>query len=297
MFAGARYEDLRRQGVEAIASGELQRALGHFDDAWTVALEMGDPTLVDRAYCNRALPAIELGSIEEAVRELRQILLRTNDLENRYLASYHIARGHELRKEFKKALFYARAAQMHAEALERSSWEASSLNQLGNLLLAESQIEAAFAAYTRALTRMPDQSALWRARILDNLGYCELLRGNPRAGFSLLFESLRDIRRARAPRYEISTRLDLCFGYLEIGRYVHAQRQGELALALSERHDDTESVKNALYLLGEAANLSGDEVRARLHFSRLQKSFYPNQAFIPDFLLAIDVRKLINLKA
>jgi tetratricopeptide (TPR) repeat protein len=297
MLARETYEELRQQGVAAIAAGELVPALRIFDEALAAARETGDQGLLDRAYCNRALPAIELGQLDESLPELRQILLRSNDIENRYLASYHVARAHELRKEYKKALFYARAAKENAAASGRAEWEASSFNQIGNLLLAESQVEDAYVAYGRALDRMPNQSELWRARILDNLGYCEVLLGRAQAGFTLLFQSLRAIRRARAPRYEISTRLDLCFGYLEIGRLPAARRQAEVALALSEEHDDRESLKNALYLLGEVTNLEGDLATARACFSRLQKTFYPDNAFIPDFLLAIDVRKLINLKA
>lgn len=56
-------------------------------------------------------------------------------------------------------------------------------------------------------------------------------------------------------------------------------------------------MKNVLYLLGEAANLQGDFDLARSYFLRLQRDYYPNADYLPDFLLAIDVRKLVNLKA
>lgn len=295
--AARSYETFRQQGLQAIAAGDLHAALAAFDAALEQARALGEPARIDRAYCNRALPAIELGDGEEAVRGLRQLLLRSNDLENRYLASYHVARVYELRKEYKKALFYARAAMGHAQSLGNVEWKASSSNQLGNLFLAESQVAAAYGAYTEALAAMPGQSALWRARILDNLGYCEVLRGQLAAGFALLYRSLRDIRRARADYYEISTRLDLCFAHLEAGRPRSAMLHGERALALSERHDDRESLKNALYLLGEAAGISGEPEVARGYFERLQRTFYPDNAFVTDFLLAVDVRKLINLKA
>jgi tetratricopeptide (TPR) repeat protein len=295
--AARSYETFRQQGVQAIAAGDLHAALAAFDAALEQARAAGDAALIDRAYCNRALPAIELGDGEEAVRGLRQLLLRSDDLENRYLASYHIARVYELRKEYKKGLFYARAAMGHAVSLGNVEWKASSSNQLGNLLLAESQVAEAHIAYSEALAGMPGQSALWQARILDNLGYCEVLRGQLAAGFALLYRSLRAIRRAGADYYEISTRLDLCFAHLEAGRARSAMRHGERALELSERHDDRESLKNALYLLGEAAGICGEPEAARGYFARLQRTFYPDNAFVTDFLLAVDVRKLINLKA
>ncbi|MEM7350439.1 MAG: hypothetical protein AAF657_06510, partial [Acidobacteriota bacterium] len=59
----------------------------------------------------------------------------------------------------------------------------------------------------------------------------------------------------------------------------------------------TWQVKNALYLLGESEKLSGNEFQAHRHFTRLQREFYPDDPVIPDFLMATDVRKLINLMA
>jgi TolA-binding protein len=56
-------------------------------------------------------------------------------------------------------------------------------------------------------------------------------------------------------------------------------------------------VKNALYLLGEVANLSEDVHTARRHFTRLHRDFYPEAGYLPEFLLAVDVRKLVNLHA
>jgi Tfp pilus assembly protein PilF len=89
--------------------------------------------------------------------------------------------------------------------------------------------------------------------------------------------------------------LDLCFAHLELRRFADAWRHGHRALALGPTAGgDTE--KNALYLLGEVANLAGDDQRAQDYFSRLQR-FYPDAPFLTDFLLAIDVRKVINLKA
>jgi len=69
------------------------------------------------------------------------------------------------------------------------------------------------------------------------------------------------------------------------------------ALRMAEATGQVDAVKNALYLLGEAANLSGDGSLAREHFTRLQQEFFPDATYLPGFLLAVDVRKLINLHA
>jgi tetratricopeptide (TPR) repeat protein len=277
--------------------GDLETALALYTDAWQWAAANGDAELVDRALCNRCSPAIELGAWEEPARELRGLLLRSTDSEARLKASYHLARAYELRKEYRKALFYARAARQHSAETQQQLWEAASLNQTGNLLLAETQLPAALEAYQQALAAMPEGNPVWRARVLDNLGYCRVLQGRLREGFTLLLRSLRTLRRLGARRFEVSTRLDLCFAYLEAGRYRRAVQHGEVALAAAEEFNDADSLKNALYLLGEAANLAGDSARARALFGRLQRDYFPDNRFVSDFLLAVDVRKMVNLRA
>ncbi len=69
------------------------------------------------------------------------------------------------------------------------------------------------------------------------------------------------------------------------------------ALRLAEETGQVDSVKNALYLLGEAANLVGEEGEALGYFTRLQKDYFPGATYLPGFLLAVDVRKLIKLHA
>jgi Tfp pilus assembly protein PilF len=144
---------------------------------------------------------------------------------------------------------------------------------------------------------MPPEPSPARARILDNLGYCSILQGRHRQGYTYLYQSLRLLRRFGAERYQISSRLDLCFAHLETGHYRHAWRHGVAALELAQRMGEPDSVKNALYLLGEVANLQGDLDLARSYFSRLQREFFPDASYLPGFLLAVDVRKLVNLHA
>ena len=92
-------------------------------------------------------------------------------------------------------------------------------------------------------------------------------------------------------------RLALCFAHLETEHFEHARRQGAAAFALAERTGDSKAIKNALYLLGETANLSGDTARANAYFTRLQRDYFPESPYLPVFLLAGDIRKLVNLHA
>jgi hypothetical protein len=293
----AEFEDLNRRGHEAAEAGRLEEALGLFDEMVAWAQRRDANELIDLALCNRAAVAVVLGRGETELPRLRKILLRNEDPVNCRLAAYNIARHYELNRNHSKALFYARIARERAEQQGRRDWVASSHNLIGNILLAESFVEEAAREYARALALMPEEPSVWQARILDNLGYCRVLQRRYAEGYSLLYRSLGGLRRSGAERYLISTHIDLCFAHLETGRYRHARRHGARALALAERMADLDAVKNALYLLGEAANLSGDVIGACRFFSRLQREFFPDVNYLPGFLLAVDVRKLVNLHA
>ncbi len=290
------FEELNEQGRQAIDTGELETALDLYRRAAAIAEDIGLRRLQDLALCNVAAAAISLGAGDDQVPRMREVLLRSEDPANCRLAAYNIARFHELRKDFKKSLFYARLARDRSDLLGRVDWIASSHNQIGNALLADSLIDEACSHYETALSLYREPS-IRRALMLDNLGYCRVLQSRLREGYTLFYESLAMLRRIGAERYQICPRLDLCFAHLESGRPRQAERHGRKALALAEANGSADEIKNALYLLGEAANLQGDDDQARGYFSRLQESYFPDQPYLPSFLMAIDVRKLINLKA
>lgn len=290
------FENLNELGRQAIDAGHIETALSLYQRASAIAERLGDRRLRDLALCNLAAAAIALGCGDDEVPRLREILLRGEDAANCRLAAYNIARFHEDRKDFKKSLFYARIARDRSELLDRVEWIASSHNQIGNALLAQSLVDEACAHYETALS-LCREPGIRRALMLDNLGYCRVLQNRVAESYPLFYESLATLRRVGALRYQLCPRLDLCFAHLEGGRLHHAERHGRKALALAESIGDRDAIKNALYLLGEAANLRGEDERAREYFGRLQRTYFPDQPYLPSFLLAIDVRKLINLKA
>jgi tetratricopeptide (TPR) repeat protein len=291
------FEELRSRGLRAIETGELEEAAECFAAALRLADEQGDPKRIDLALCNWAAAVIELGRGDGEISRLREVLLRNSDQVNCRMAAYDIARYYELKKNYKKALFYARITRDRSEVLGRRDWLASSHNLIGNTLLAECFVEEACAEYEKALELFPPEPSPARGQILDNLGYCRILQRRYAEGYRLLFESLRLLRRFGARRHEISARLDLCFAHLETGRYDHSRRQGLAALDLAESLGDAGSIKNALYLLGEVANLSNDLDTARGYFARLHREFFPDAGYLPEFLLAVDIRRLVNLHA
>ncbi len=291
------FEELKNQWQREIELGRLHEAEVIIQQALAWAREHGDGRHVDSAICARAAVAIHLSRGDDELSYLREILLRNADPGNCRLAAYNLSIYYQFVKNYKKSLFYARIAFDRSKHLERLDWMASSHNQLGNALLGESFVEQACAEYEQALELMPDEVSIWRARILTNLGYCRVLQSRFQEGYTLLYESLRLARRFGSKLFQIAPRLDLSFAHLETGRYRDAEHQGRIALELAEELDQKDAVKNALYLLGEGANLRGDVETAHSLFQRLQRDFYPDSDYLPGFLLAVDVRKLVNLHA
>lgn len=291
------FEDLRSRGEEAIRTGQLDEAEDLYERALLWARENGEPWQIDLGLCNRAAVAIELGRGEVELPRLREILVRNANPQNCRLAAYNISRFYELTKNYKKSLFYARIALERGETLGRLDWMASTHNHIGNVLLAESFVDEACQSYETALSLMPEGQGVWCANILGNLGYCRVLQRRHTEGYTLLYKSLRMLRRFQAERYIVPTLLDLCFAHLETDHLRYAQHWGSLALQIAEQTQQHDSVKNALYLLGETAHLSGDSAGARDYFTRLQRDFFPNEVYLPGFLMTVDIRKLINLHA
>lgn len=297
------YAALRDAGNRAAQDGRIEEAVDLLGRAWQVASEGDDDVLIDRAFCNFAAVKIEHAPADELLPRLREILVRNNDAENCRLAAYHLARAYEEKAEYKKGLFYARIARERARSLAspEPGWVASSHNQIGNFLVAESHFAEAIEHYEAAREHYAadletNATITWHAVVLDNLGYCHLMLGDLPKAFRFLYRSLRDLRRHGTEKWRMLVHLDLCLAHLEAGRHRYALNHGVRALHAAEGFGSEQQVKNALYLLGEAAHMLGDESTARSYFDRLQGHF-PDTPFLTDFLLAIDVRQMINLKA
>lgn len=297
-----RFERLLEEGRRHLAAERLDEALRTYDEAERLAEAHGDGRRSDLAFVNRCAVLIPMtrgqGLPGEAMNRLREILMSGRDDVNCRLAAYNIARTFEFTKEHRKGLFYARIALDRSQVLGGGDWLASSHNQIGNFLLAESRFDEARREYEEALALLPESDPSVRlAAIHDNLGYAHVMLGAVARGLALLYRSLRTLRRLGARRERILPHLSLSFTLLELGRFRHALSHGLKALGLAEEAGEEDSIKHALFLIGEAAQQAGDPDAARRYFERLQERYFPEAAYLPDVLLAVDVRKLINLKA
>ncbi len=300
------FATLRDRARELLAKGSYRRAAAAYRQAARVATAANEGDLADAARCGRCAAETELGNGTKVMPELRRILLGSEVDDNCWLASYTLARAHELEGQIRKALFYARLSHHHSAYVQRPGLAGLSHNLLGNLLVAEGREADAAAEYRTALHDAKDSPPTWVAGAETNLGYCLLVgavrskglrRGRMREGLRLIYRSIRTFRREGAVQYSMLPHLDLCFAHLELRRPATARRHGERALAMAKQYDDSATIKNSLYLLGHVALMEGDSETARQYFGELGGRFYPDQTGLTDVLMSLDLRQVVNLRA
>lgn len=287
----------RQRLQELLASGRLDEAISHCDEVELQAETAGDQDLADKAYCNRAGILIARGDGGSVVAKLRLLLLRSSDLQNRFSASYHISCIYDQQEDHQKSLFYAQQALRYATELGEDEALSCANNRLANLLVLDSYFTEAISSYRAAFALLPAHDSVERALLLSNVGYCRVVTGELNEGYKDLTSSLRMLRRLQADHWQHVPYLSLSYACLEVERYPRAKKHAARALELAEASNHRESVKKALYLLGEAEKLSGDSVRAFECFSELQRKFYPENPHVLDVLMVADVRNMINLMA
>ena len=295
----SRSEALRSDAVALLEKGEFAASMGRYDEALDSARQTGDETFVDWIYACRAAAAAEAGPAESELLELKRILLRGRDAHTAFRAAYTTARIYELRRDYRKAAFYARLAGDHAAAVGDPLLLAGAQSALGTIHAVDSRFEEAAECYRNALaTSAPPAriSAVHRAVWQDNLGYCLLALDRTSEGLALVHEALDVLEKAGASAHTVYPLMDLCFGYLKCDRYEESRYFGEACLERAPLRDDETVERNVLYLLGEASHLGGDEDSARGYFDRLA-SLYPDFRNLRAYLEVFDFRNVINLRS
>ena len=291
------YEELRSLGKIAFYEGRTQEAFVLFDQALGIARQQGDPLRLDRAVCNRAAVRIIQGETVAVVPELRDVLNHHSDSANSRLASYSLSLAYEQKKDFKKGIFYSRIALNYSRLLQRKKWILSSLNQLGNCLLGESYFVEATDCYNEALGLLEEKDGFHYWAILENLGYAKVVLGEPEEGLRLLVRSLRGLRHEQAVENTMVAHLDLSYGYLEVHRPRYAMKHAMAGLEAAERLGYPDVKRNAMYLLGQSYQEIGRSADAAGVFESLQQEFFPASPAVAHFLMAVDVKRMINLRA
>jgi len=296
-----RCEDLLLRAQAALERGEFDRGYRLAIEAEALAKEAGDQDLADRAFCNACAFAIELDTASGMVPRLKQILLGSGNLRNRFLAAYYTAVAYDLDDDLAKASSYARRAAELAAELPEPELRARSANLAGNLALREAEFDAAESCYEQAMAAHRGRDGyhrLMEAQEKDNLGYVLLCTDRVSDGLSLCEEARETLEAMGDVHYLPQTLQDLCYGYLLNDNLDLAQRHGERALDLAAAAPDPLVVKNCLFLLSEVAVRRGDSFRARRYLRELT-THYPEVGVseeLIDVFLATDLTTVVNLR-
>jgi tetratricopeptide (TPR) repeat protein len=284
-------EELRQLGFAKARSEEFDEAIALYDHALSV---VADEELRELITINKAdaMIAIERGGAE--VQALPAILMRRRNPRHTFLAAYALMFKHRIVSETKRAIFYGQVALDAATAAGEAFWLLGALNELGIIYETDSQFAKAIECFEHALTELDaltDEKAqvLSRFAVIANLGYNKLLVGETVEGLRMIHSVIDQIDMQSG---KCDSLLDLCYGYLDLEQYAKARAYGEAGLEIAS---EPRQVRNAHYLLGEAAYKMGDTDAAEAHFEELAR-YYPQFRNLKSLLFAIDLRSMINFK-
>jgi tetratricopeptide (TPR) repeat protein len=297
----ASYDELLRRAERAVGTDDFERATALFAEAESVAREMGEVDLADRAFCNRCSILVELDRGADQIPKLKEILLRSSDTRNRFLAAYCTGVAYFISDDFERADGYARRATMLARELDDETFEGRSLNLVGTLAARDSRFDEAEEAFSRCLEAHRDDGGYQRvmaAQVEDNLGYVMMCTDRLDDGIRRCENARRVLEEMGAEHYLYEVLQDLCYGYVLSDDLESAFRCGSAALELAIEHNDQQIAKNCLFLLSEIAVRRGDTFGARRYLHELT-AYYPEAGIseeIIDVFLATDLTTVVNLR-
>jgi len=276
-----RYEELLMLGERAVGADNFEHAAGLFAEAESVARELGEIDLADRAFCNRCSVLVELDQGADQIPKLKEILLSSGDTRNRFLAAYCTGVAYYISEDLERADSYARRATGIAREIGDQSLEHRSLNLVGTLAARASRFDEAEEAFRRCMEAHAGADGYQRvmaAQVEDNLGYVMLCTDRLDEGIRRCEAARAVLEEYEAEHYLYEVLQDLCYGYVLT--------------------DELEIAKNCLFLLSEIAVRRGDTFGARRYLHELT-AYYPEAGVseeIIDVFLATDLTTVVNLR-
>ncbi|HUP44990.1 MAG TPA: hypothetical protein VM779_05710 [Thermoanaerobaculia bacterium] len=287
-----RAEELRQKALLCVRRNEMETALELYDQAYAAA---AGEELRELITINKADVLIAMEQTTGEVQKLPAIVMRRRNPHHTFLAAYALTYKHRLQNDVKRGIFYAQIALNTALEANEPLWELGAHNELGGLYEIDGDFASAIQSFERALDLVvhvsdPAERSLSRGAALQNLGASTMLDGRVEEGVARIHEALPLIV---SPSSLAEAYIDLCYGSIEMERLEDAAAWGTKGLELAS---ENRQIRNAHYLLGEAAYKSGHVEIAEFHFAQLAK-FYPGFRHLKNLLMAVDLRSMVNLKA
>ncbi|MFQ5670837.1 MAG: tetratricopeptide repeat protein [Acidobacteriota bacterium] len=292
-----RYFVLQSSCRRAVHKGNIARAHDLARRALAVAKSSGAADLIHRACTTRSMVYLEMDDVQAACQGLREVVLESADTEVICRAAFYLASALRRQKKISRALFFARKAADKAHELGDPVWEARCDNLLGNIYLNQCYLDRALTSYQRALATYRGLEGDHRfplAIVLDNLGYCLILKDEVHRGLEHLQEGLHLALATRDRRTEAELRQDLAHAFLTLRKLPEAQSSALAALKTAEENGYRDIIRNCYYLLGELAMLGGNLEEGDAYFACLQR-FFPDVPHLQRFLRMFDISSLLTL--
>ena len=249
-----RFDEVMGSARAALDRGDLERAATLYGEAVEVGRQIGDVDLADLAFCSQCSVLSELDRGADRIPKLKEILLRSSNGKNRYLAAYCTAVAYDIDDDREKARSYAQRAIELSEVLGEADLISRAANLAGTLAIRESRFEEANRCYRQALDSQESLDGYHlavRAQYIDNLGYVMMCTDRLTEGIELCEDARSRLEKLGADHYLYETLQDLCYGHLLAGNLDRAQECGEKALDLAVEFEDDQVAKNCLFLLSE----------------------------------------------
>jgi len=297
----ARFDELLHRAQAAYARAGLDEALGLFEQAESLAHEIGDNDLVETAYCQRVFVLNQMGRGEQEIPELKKLFLRSSNQKNRWSAAYNLSDAYCAINDAESARGWAERASHVASEVGDADLRIRSMNTWGRLALQTSHFDDAEAIFSDMLDANDAAQRLQPEntnQVIDNLGYTLMCTGRIDDGIALCERAREGFEAVGAEHLLYETLQDLCYGHLLADNLDRARECGERALDLAIEFEDDQVAKNCLFLLSETAVRHGDTFRARRYLRELT-AYYPEVGIseeIIDVFLATDLTSVVNLR-
>ena len=291
MLDADRSEQLRQLALARARVEQFDDALSLYDEALALVESEEARELIT---INKADAMIACGRGGPEVQKLPAILMRRRNQHHTFLAAYALMFLHRTESNIRRAIVFGETALRAANDADQAFWKLAALNDLGICYEIDSQFAKAIDCLDQALALTsiindPAERKFSETAILQNLGYNKLLVGETLHGLEIIHRVLDSIE---VPSSIPDSYIDLCYGYLSLRDFEKARHYGEIGLEFAA---EPRQIRNAHYLLGEAAYEMGDLETAEFHFDELTK-FYPQFRNLKKLLFAIDLRNMVNLR-
>ena len=278
-------------GLQHMWKGEVDEAIAAYDDALedAAAEEVRELITIRKA---EALIAVERDGPE--INALASIVMRRRSSRHVYMASAVLLRRYSNLQDRRRAIFYGDIASKAVLDLDDAFARAALLNNLGVVLVEDSQFERAIASFEGALEsiaavpRHPHAEPL-QVSATVNLGGAKIMNDDYEEGIELIETVILHVDDAE---WRADALLDLSLGYLNVEDFDTAEELAREALSLACTR---RQIRNGNHLLGEICTRTGRWDEADVHFD-VVAGFYPGFKNLKQLLTAVDLCKIVNWK-